>query len=337
MATASAVRPPHARRAARHVPRVLPAMPGAICCEASSKIPTGDLFTRRQPNVRLAFDIVDEVTQRGDPVRLSDDVRMQADIHDPAGAGAFGIKLVEAELEHVDTVAGGKAAAREHVEVVDVVRIGHADDRTMNGVDQVRLVVVEIVAVGDNARLLEQRRRMRRAADCRRQPGLGRPADHLLIFVERAADHRALLIGLVRVRGEQIVLRPVVRHQLPAALLHGVDDAAALHQDHAVAGAGGRDAHRVEHIHQTPDADALAVLAPGPVRGVEHVAGQRVRDRRRPAGKQRLLLAGPERLPVFDIDGEDQRDMGAAGKFQRRAIRQRHERHRTRAACRHRG
>ena len=151
-------------------------------------------------------------------------------------------------------------------------------------------------------------------------------ADHLLVFVERPADHGALLLGVVRVVGQQIVLRPVVRHELPAALLDRVDDAPALHQDHAVAGAGRRDAHLRRtrpSARQMPI--ALAVFAPGPVRGVEHVAGQRMRDGRRPAGKQRLLLAGPERLPVFDVDGEDQRDMRAAGKFQRRAVRQRHE------------
>ena len=166
---------------------------------------------------------------------------------------------------------------------------------------------------------------MQRAADRRRQPRLGRAADDLLIFVERPADHRALLLRVVGVIGQQIVLRPVVRHELPAALLDRVDDAPALHHDHAVAGAGRRDAHLVEHVHDAPDADPLAVLAPGPVRGVEHVAGQRMRDRRRPAGKQRLLLAGAERLPVFDVDGEDQRDMRAVRKFQRRAVRQRHE------------
>ena len=67
-------------------------------------------------------------------------------------------------------------------------------------------------------------------------------ADDLLVFVERAADDRALLLGFVRVIGQQIVLRPVVRHQLPAALLDRIDDAPALLHDHAVAGARRRDA-----------------------------------------------------------------------------------------------
>src|SRR5687768_9505119 len=105
-----------------------------------------------------------------------------------------------------------------------------------------------------------------------------------------------------------------MRYQFPAALLHRVDDTAALDQDHAVARAGRCDANRVEHVHQAPDADALAVFAPSPVGSVEHVTGQRVGDGGRATGKQWLLLAEPEWFPVFDVDGEDQRDMGTAGK-----------------------
>src|SRR5688500_6669425 len=108
-----------------------------------------------------------------------------------------------------------------------------------------------------------------------------------------------------------------MRYQFPAALLHRVDDTAALDQDHAVAGTGRCDAHGVEHVHQAPDADALAVFAPSPVRGVKHVTGQRVGDGGRATGKHWLLLAETEWLPVLDVDCEDQRDMRSAGKFER--------------------
>ena len=79
----------------------------------------------------------------------------------------FGMELIEAKLEHLDAVAGRRAAAREHVEVVDVVGVRHADDRPVDGVDQIGLVVVEVVAIGDEAELLEERRRVQRAADRR--------------------------------------------------------------------------------------------------------------------------------------------------------------------------
>ena len=93
-------------------------------------------------------------------VRLADDVRMQTDIHDTAADCAFAVKLIEAELEHVDAVAGGEPAAGEHVEVVDVVGIRHTHDRAVDGIDQIRLIVVEIIAIGDDAEFLKERRRV---------------------------------------------------------------------------------------------------------------------------------------------------------------------------------
>ena len=157
-----------------------------MCRGASARYQVAICSAGRKPDLRLGFDVVDELAQRRDPVRLADDMRVQADVHDAPGRRAFGVELIEAKLEHVDAVAGGEAAAREHVEVVDVVRVRHADDRTVDGVDQVGLVVVEIIAVGDEAELLQERRRVHGAADRRRQPRLRRLADHLLVFIERA-------------------------------------------------------------------------------------------------------------------------------------------------------
>jgi len=54
------------------------------------KIPDCYLFARRRSDPRLSFDVFDEFTQRGDAVRLPDDMRMQTDIHDAPGSGAFG-------------------------------------------------------------------------------------------------------------------------------------------------------------------------------------------------------------------------------------------------------
>ena len=55
-----------------------------------------------------------------DPVRLADDVRVQADVHDPAGGRPLGVKLVEAEPEHVDAVARIVAGKRCSPMFVDV-------------------------------------------------------------------------------------------------------------------------------------------------------------------------------------------------------------------------
>src|SRR5215469_16182301 len=76
-----------------------------------AEIPRGDLLAGRKPDVRLSFDIFDELAQRGNPVRLTDDMRVQADVHDPPATCAFGVKLIETEPEHIDAIARRKAPA----------------------------------------------------------------------------------------------------------------------------------------------------------------------------------------------------------------------------------
>src|SRR6202022_185893 len=125
------------------------------------KIPGGDLFAGWKPDVRFSLYVFDKLAECRDAMRLANDVGVQADVHDASGRGAFGGELIEAELEHVDAVAGRQAPAREHVEVVDVVRIGHADDWPVNGVYQIRLIIIEIVAIGDKAEFLKECRRVR--------------------------------------------------------------------------------------------------------------------------------------------------------------------------------
>src|ERR1700737_2263204 len=144
------------------------------------KIPGGDLFAGWKPDIRFSLDVFDKLAERRDAMRLANDVGAQADVHDASGRGAFG---------------GRQAPAREHVEVVDVVRIGHADDWPVNGVYQIRLIIIEIVAIGDKAEFLKECRRVRGAADRRRQPRFGRLADRLLIRIEGGAGGGALLLG----------------------------------------------------------------------------------------------------------------------------------------------
>src|SRR5215203_3974157 len=91
---------------------------------AFCKIPGGDLFASWKPDLRLAFDIFDELSERRDPMGLADDVRMQAHIHDASARRALRMELIEAELEHLDAVPRRRAAACEHVEVVNVVEYG---------------------------------------------------------------------------------------------------------------------------------------------------------------------------------------------------------------------
>ena len=64
----------------------------------------------------LRLRIFDELAERGDAVRLADDVGMKPEIHDPPGRGALQVKLVEGELQHLDPVARRQAIFERYVE-----------------------------------------------------------------------------------------------------------------------------------------------------------------------------------------------------------------------------
>src|SRR6185295_17514646 len=94
------------------------------------------------------------------------------------------------------------------------------------------------------------------------------------------------------------------RHHLEAQALARVDDLAPLEHGLGVEGDREADAGLLRHVEAAPDADALAVLAPGEVRAVEHVARQRVGNHRRAAGVVGLLVR-LDRIPVLRVDGDD--------------------------------
>ena len=100
---------------------------------------------------------------------------MQAKVHNPAGCFALTHQLVQTGAQHFDAVAGRCGTAGKHVEVVHVIRIWNTDDRAVVGADHIWLIVVEIIAIGKDAELLEDGRRMAAATNGGRQPGLGWP------------------------------------------------------------------------------------------------------------------------------------------------------------------
>jgi hypothetical protein len=85
-----------------------------------------------------------------------------------------------------------------------------------------------------------------------------------------------------------------------------------------------RDAGFFCDVEQTPDADALAVFAPGEVRKVGDVAGQGVGKNGGAAGIIGVLGVAYE-IPVFEIECDDDRQTLAVGPFERLAFRHRYE------------
>ena len=75
----------------------------------------------------------------------------------------------------------------------------------------------------------------------------------------------------------------------------------------------GRDAELVEHLEQAPEADAVAVFVPGPVRNVGH---------RRAAGGRADHRAGHglADVPFLDVDDHPHGEARAVGQHERRAL-----------------
>ena len=152
----------------------------------------------------------------------------------------------------------------------------------------------------------------------------GRRPVGLLDQVEHALDDLALLGAVVAVVDHELGLDVVVRDQLPAALGRRGDDLRmALAQD-AVDGAARRHLGLVENVVQPPDADAVAVLAPGVIVEIGNARRQQPLVDRRPARKIRPVVVLGQ-LPVFQVERDHQRQPLAVRPFQRLALRHRHE------------
>ncbi len=57
-------------------------MPRGICRGASARYKVAILLAGREPDMRFSLDYSMNSRKRGDPVRLADDMRVQADVHD---------------------------------------------------------------------------------------------------------------------------------------------------------------------------------------------------------------------------------------------------------------
>ena len=232
----------------------------------------------------------------------------------------LGIEPVERLLEHREAAVAGLPLAHEHGEVVDLGGIRHRDQRLPRfRVDQVGLVVVQQVGEVEHPLLGQQIGRVGGGAQRGRQPPPGPLAGGLLADAQGLADHLALTLGVLVEIGQQVGLHVVVGHDLPAALDGGVDDGLPLDPHLGVHRARRGHALGVEHVEHPPDADALAILAPGPVGVVVDVARELAAHDAGAAGVERLgvLARG---VPVFEVGGQDHRETLAVGPFQGLAV-----------------
>ncbi len=139
------------------------------------------------------------------------------------------------------------------------------------------------------------------------------------------AESRRALSPVRGIEAQQVVLRPVVRPPAPS-------------RAPSTASMMRRRSCRIMPLQvqegATPMASNTSISRQIPMRcPYSRRSSWRCRARRPAAHAgwspvrrgQRLLLTRAGTAPVFDVDGEDQRNLGAVRKFQRRAVRQRHE------------
>ena len=151
----------------------------------------------------------------------------------------------------------------------------------------------------------------------RRLPGFSQagpqPAARLLAgrLPDRLGGH--VDVGLLVRHLLHVALGEAVADEFPVALVRRLDDrrigldGAAVDRQHA----GNREL--VEHLEHAPEADAVAVFVPAPVR---NVGRRRAAGRRCQHGARHHVL----RVPVLDIDDHPDRHARAAGKLQRRPL-----------------
>src|SRR5215467_78341 len=94
------------------------------------QIPLRDLLAGGEPNIVERLRIGNEIVQRADAERLTDDVGVQADVHKPAADRTFAVQPIEAFLEDSKSAVHVLALPHEHREVVDLRRIRYGNDRS---------------------------------------------------------------------------------------------------------------------------------------------------------------------------------------------------------------
>ena len=140
------------------------------------------------------------------------------------------------------------------------------------------------------------------------RPGPSQPRGRLpgdrRIAIGGLCDVLALVLDLLHV-----ALAKAVTHEFPVALICGIDDCAvAAIAEPLIASTAGTPKSS-NTCEQPPEADAVAIFVPGPVRDVGH---------RRAAGRRRQHRARHRRVdvPFLDIDDDPHRQARPTGQFQ---------------------
>ena len=110
-----------------------------------------------------------------------------------------------------------------------------------------------------------------------------------------------------------VALGETVTHEFPIALDGRAHDRRISGDRRAVDGEHRRNRELIEQFDEPPEADAIAVFVPGPIRHVGH--GRAAGGRRQYGARHRL-----GEVPLLDIDDDPHHHAGAVRQIERRAV-----------------
>ena len=141
----------------------------------------------------------------------------------------------------------------------------------------------------------------------------------MLVDLKRVADDLAFGFFVILVVGEKFGLLVIVGDDFIAFGNRVIDHGLAFQAHFGVHSAGGWNSSPFEGVKHAPDADALAVFAPGPVGVIINTACECAADDARAAGIDDpvRVLAG---VPIFEIGGENECHAFVVGPAKRFAM-----------------
>src|SRR3989449_161075 len=227
---------------------------------------------------------------------------MDRDRHDARVPSPLQIERVELVTPALLPVARLVVLDDHRRDVVQLERVRHRHERPRRRPDLVGLVVVDPVRHVGDPLLGEDVERLPRLRKPGTEPALRRLAGEVTEELDGLTDGGALV-------GEEVhrALRDAVAHELPARVQHRPRDRLVRADHVGVDGRGRADLSLAERLEHPPEADAHAVVVPGPVGDVGHG-----RDPLR-SGE---VLAGGRRLdvPLLDVDDGPDGDARALGE-----------------------
>src|SRR5437588_2149925 len=268
------------------------------------EVPARDVVAGGQPDALPAGDVLERPVQVSQPERHPGEEGMKRDGHH-LGARLSGlVERVELIHDHLAEVWAAHALVEEQRNVVDLDRVGHRDQPAVLDPNRAGLIVVAPVADVAEPKLGEELRRVRALGQERPQPALralsGVPLDRLHhlgevapLFFERHVGLEGRVVLSMADPGPSAA--PSLLDDLRVALAHiGV-------QQHA-----RRDVVALEDLHEPPEPDPRAVVAPARVEGIGN-------ELRRPGDDADPRLVG---LVVLDVHAHPERHASTVGQLE---------------------